>query len=278
MASSERRRAQLRARAATAARARGDGPRLPPPAPFVAVGGVLALAACAVLAWLVVVSYRGGSLARTMPFLAESMPRAAVPAILLLIGGSLLFLGVMFRRAAWQLRMGVLGGGGTTTLRLRPAGVLARIGWGVLALACYVALVPVPAFAPGAAHASLDFWTLAVVYGFIAAGFVGLVVIGVVRAAAYALPAPARVSRGERRAWRAVSVQWRIEYWLGFASGGFFGMLPLAHVRTPHGAPLDEDTASVLLAIAIACGVVGCLLALASRRSGYEQGVSESII
>lgn len=276
-------RENLRARTENARRNRPSEAReMPNPLLFLVVGGLLALAGMAVLAWMLALSFGGGDIDPLFPTMAPRIPRAAIPVSILLIAGVILFLGEMFRRARWSFREVELLSGGATTMRVRTLPLPLVLAWTALTAAIWAAIVPLPvAFSPRVASVrqpSDDFWLLSIVYGFMAAGFVGLFVTSMVKRLAYSRPPTKNVSAGERRFWRIASIQWRFEHWFGFVAGGVAGLLPLAAVQGSTSAPISPDAVLPMTLIAVVCGLIAIAGALASPRSGYLEGEAESVI
>lgn len=270
-----------RGRTESAVRARETTPRrMPNPLPFLLVGGVLAAAAIIILAVMIDVALRGGSIDTMFPTVAERIPRASIPASILLFAGSALFLGEMFRRARWEFRAITLRTAGMTTLRTRSLPLWAVALWSLVPLGVWVLLVPLPvAFVRAGSDPSDDLWLICLLYGFIAAGFWGIFVVSLVKRLAYARGRASTAGARELRFWRIASVQWRIESWFGFLAFGLAGLVPfsLADVGT-SSAPVEPDAAGLLAVIAGALAIVALALAWASPRSGYSEGVAESVI
>ncbi|HEY8914134.1 hypothetical protein [Lacisediminihabitans sp.] len=253
---------------------------MPNPLPFLLVGGVLAAAAIAVLAVMIDVALRGESIDAMFPTVAERVPRASIPASILLFAGCALFLGEMFRRARWEFREITLRTAGMTTMRIRTLPLWAVMLWSLLPLTVWMLLVPLPvAFVRAGSDPSDDLWLISLLYGFVAAGFWGIFVVSMVKRLAYARGRVSTAGARELRFWRIASVQWRIESWFGFLAGGLAGLLPLslADVRTTS-SPVEPGAVGLLALIAGALAIVALALACASPRSGYVEGVAESVI
>jgi hypothetical protein len=274
-------RAAQRARTETAVRARETAPKtMPHPLPLLLVGGLLAAAAIAVLTVMIAVALRGGSIDEVFPTLARRVPSASIPASLLLFAGCALFLGEMFRRARWEFRQITLRTAGMTTIRTRSLPLWLVWAWSFVAVAAWVLLVLVPVlFVRAGSDPSTDLWLISLIYGFIAAGTWGVFVVSIVKRLAYSRAHSSTAGARELRFWRIASVQWRIESWFGFLAAGLAGVLPLslASVRTST-PPVDPDAVGLLVIIALALAIVALGLAVASPRSGYAEGVAESVI
>ena len=274
-------RAARRARTEAAIRGRETtARRMPHPLPFFLVGGVLVVVAIVILAMMVDYSLRGGYIDKMFPTVSAKESRLSLPIGPLMFAGCALFLGEMFRRGRWEFRDIELRTAGMTTLRVRTLPVWVLTLWSLVPFAAWAILVVVPvAFVRQGSDPSEDLWRISTVYGFISAGFWGTVVVSIVKRMSHARAKASTVGAGELRFWRIASVQWRIESWFGFLAGGLAGVLPLAlaNVRgtTP---PVEPDAVPTVALIAIAFAIVGLLLAFASPRSGYAEGVAESVI
>lgn len=198
-----------------------------------------------------------------------------------MFAGSALFLGEMFRRARWEVREISLRTAGMTTIRIRALPWWVVLLWSLVSLAVWAVLVPLPVVQVRAGRgASHDLWLISLMYGFIAAGFFGVFVVSFVKRLARRLPKRASsVSAGELRFWRIASVQWLVEFWFGFLAGGLFGVLPLslASVRS-ETTPIEPGSVGVVALIAGGCAIIAVALAAGSTRSGYAEGVFESVV
>ena len=275
------RKAAMRARTETAVRARETTPRrMPSPLPFFLVGGLLAAAAIAVLAIMIDVSLRGGSIDAMFPTVADRIPRASIPLSILMFAGCALFLGEMFRRARWEFREITLRTAGMTTIRIRALPLWGVVAWSVVPFSVWVLLVPLPVLAVrGGSNPSDDLWLICMCFGFIAAGFWGIFVVSIAKRLSHKRRRASRAGPRELRFWRIASVQWRIESWFGFAAAGLAGVLPLslasAQMTTP---PVDPDVVGLLAVISAALAIIAIALAVAAPRSGYAEGIAESVI
>lgn len=252
--------------------------RMPPAAPFFVVGLVLALLGLGVLGWFAIVSFRGESLDGLVPTLNSDFPPVALPIGIFMFAGSAVFLAEMFRRAArytrteWRLTRG------STSFRVRLLSLGARLPWMLVPLALYLALIPLPVLAAcSSAEPSDDFWFLVTAHGFVSAGFVGIFLASLVKRASYRRASPTASRESVRTFWRVASVQWRVESWFGFVGAALAGVLPLAEIRGGDG-PVSPDAVPAVAAIAIGCGIVSILAALAAPRSGMDEGEAESVV
>jgi hypothetical protein len=279
--SSAQRKAAMRARTETAVRARETTPRrMPNPLAFFLVGGVLAAAAIIVLAMMVDVAVRGGSIDGMFPTVADRIPRASIPISILMFAGCALFLGEMFRRARWEFREITLRTAGMTTIRIRTLPLWGVVAWSVVPFAAWVLLVPLPVLAVrGGSDPSDDLWLISMAYGFVSAGFWGIFVVSIVKRVSFARAKSSTVGARELRFWRIASVQWRIESWFGFLAGGLAGVLPLALASVSgRTSPVEPGAVPTVALVATAFAIIALALAVASPRSGYAEGVAESVI
>ena len=251
--------------------------KMPPWQPFWFAGAAVAIVGIAALIWMLVIAVGGGDIDALFGDFRRDIPRAAIPAGSLLIGGSFLFTGELLRRAAWEQREIQLLSGGANVVRIPRMRVGFVVLWAILPFAVWAALVLVPVvLLRDDAGSHDDLWFLATLYGFLAAGIVGVFVTSLIKRLAYRLFPDAGAAGGaELRFWRVASVQWRVESWFAFIGFGTAGLLPL--VVVPGGPVIPElfwlpaTVAAVFAAIAIA-------LALGSPRSGFEYGVAESVV
>lgn len=274
-------RAARRARTEAAIRGRETTVRkMPHPLPFFLVGGVLVVVAIVILAMMIDFSLRGGYIDKMFPTVSNKQSRLSFPIGPLMVAGCALFLGEMFRRGRWEFRDIELRTAGMTTLRVRTLPLWLLTLWSLVPLAAWAILVVVPvAFVRQGSDPSDDLWRISAAYGFIAAGFWGIVAVSIVKRMSYARAKSASVGGRELRFWRIASVQWRIESWFGFLAGGLAGVLPLAlaNVRGTT-TPVEPDAVPTVALIAAALAIIAVALAVASPRSGYAEGVAESVI
>ncbi|MBK4348405.1 hypothetical protein [Lacisediminihabitans changchengi] len=280
MANNERRaREQARQRAEYLLRTRpAEEQKMPPGLPFLIVGAAGLAAGVALLWWMVGYAFNGGVIDDLFPTVTPRFPRAAAPAVIFMLSGIVVFLGEMFRRARWSFREVQLTTAGMTTIRVRrlPLGIV--LAWAAVPLVAWAGAVVVPiVLAPGSSPSD-DLWLLAMVYGFIAAGVFGVFFASVVRRLAFARYRPRPVGAGEQRFWRIVSVQWHAGLWLGFLGGGAAGVIPLAAVHGIASAPVALAAVPWLAAIAGALVILSAILSAGAPRSGYDDGVAESVI
>lgn len=274
-------RAARRARTEAAIRGRETtARRMPHPLPFFLVGGVLVVVAIVILAMMVDYSLRGGYIDKMFPTVSAKESRLSLPIGPLMFAGCALFLGEMFRRGRWEFRDIELRTAGMTTLRVRTLPVWVLTLWSLVPFAAWAILVVVPvAFVRQGSDPSEDLWRISTVYGFISAGFWGIVVVSIVKRMSYARAKASTVGAGELRFWRIASVQWRIESWFGFLAGGLAGVLPLALANVRETTtPVEPDAVPTVALIATALAIIAVALAVASPRSGYAEGVAESVI
>ena len=274
-------RAARRARTEAAIRGRETtARRMPHPLPFFLVGGVLVVVAIVILAMMVDYSLRGGYIDKMFPTVSAKESRLSLPIGPLMFAGCALFLGEMFRRGRWEFRDIELRTAGMTTLRVRALPVWVLTLWSLVPFAAWAILVVVPvAFVRQGSDPSEDLWRISTVYGFISAGFWGIVVVTIVKRMSYARAKASTVGAGELRFWRIASVQWRIESWFGFLAGGLAGVLPLALANVRETTtPVEPDAVPTVALIATALAIIAVALAVASPRSGYAEGVAESVI
>ena len=270
-----------RARRESAVRSRETTVRkMPHPLPFFLVGGVLVVVAVVILAMMIDFSLRGGYIDRMFPTVAEKTPRLSLPIGPLMFAGCALFLGEMFRRGRWEFRDIELRTAGMTTLKVRTLPLWVLTLWSLVPLAAWAILVVVPvAFVRQGSDPSDDLWRISAAYGFIAAGFWGIFVVTIVKRMSYARAKASTVGPRELRFWRIASVQWRIESWFGFLAGGLAGVLPLAMANVSGTtSPMEPDAVPTVALIAIVLAIIAVALAVASPRSGYAEGVAESVI
>ncbi|MDI2098538.1 hypothetical protein [Ruicaihuangia caeni] len=297
MSEAKRRREQIAARSKQAQRRKqGSGAAtLPKPGPF--IWGGIALLALGTVALIIAAfaGLRGDAL--TTGDASKLLNNAiALPGVLFLLGGVLLFLGIMFRRAAWQLHLerGFFEGG-SVSFELRPVpltvhlvGLIVPVGvWSLIVLAPVLGALADDGPAAWVADASDDFWVLSAFYGFVAAGSLGVMLASLLKKLGYALFAPDRSPRqhatpdrpaSAQRFWRLVSAQFRAESWLGFAGLGFAGALPLLwRDADASGQPLDDTAVLVFALVAVLSTVAAAIVALNSWRSGAELGYAESV-
>lgn len=274
-------RTALRARTEAAVRSRETTVRkMPHPLPFFIVGGVLVVVAIVILAMMIDFSLRGGYIDKMFPTVAKREPRLSLPIGPLMFAGCALFLGEMFRRSRWEFRAIELRTAGMTTLKVRTLPLWLVTLWSLVPLAAWAILVVVPVvFVRQGSDPSDDLWRISAVYGFISAGFWGIIVVNIVKRMAYARGKASSAGARELRFWRIASVQWRIESWFGFLAGGLAGVLPLALANVSGTtSPVEPDAVPAVALIAIVLATIGLLLAFASPRSGYAEGVAESVI
>jgi hypothetical protein len=253
---------------------------MPSPVPFFLVGGVLSAVAIAALAVMIAVALRGGSIAALFPTVAERIPRASIPASILIFAGCSLFLGEMFRRARWEFREITFRTAGMTTLRIRSLPLWVAVLWSFVPLGLWALLVPLPVvFVRAGSEPSDDLWLMSLLYGFVAAGFWGIFAVSVIKRLSYARAHPSSAGTRELRFWRIASAQWRIESWFGFLACGLAGVLPLSLAKVKATSPpVEPDMVGLLAIIAAALAIVAVALAFASPRSGYAEGFAESVI
>ncbi|MET0805531.1 MAG: hypothetical protein ABWX98_00350 [Lacisediminihabitans sp.] len=259
-------------------RSRESAPaKMPPWQPFWFGGAVVAVAGVAALIWLVLIALGGGDIDVFLGDFRRDIPRAAIPAGLLLIGGAFLFTGELLRRAVWEQREMKLLSGGTNAVRIPRMRVGLVVAWALIPLAVWIALIPVSVVVVHDDRRSHDdLWFLATLYGFLAAGILGVFLTSLIKRLAYRLfPDVGAVGGGELRFWRVASVQWRLESWFAFIGFGTAGILPLVVVPDGPVIPslfwLPATVAGAFVAIAVG-------LALASPRSGFDYGVAESVV
>lgn len=262
--------------------------KVPNPGPFLAVGLVLALLGVIVLAWLYFLGLGGSSLEKLVPSLKKDFNYMAAPAVIFLFAGVPLFFAVMFLSAGkWSKRDRGFFRGGSTRLVLPSGGLTGMLLWMLVPAAAWVVLVPVPlqmeaegtAFQLTGYGVYDDFWTLVSIYGFFAAGTVGVFLASLLKRATYTRLAIAfgPAKRG-RTFWTLVSAQWRGETWFAFASTGLFGWLPFLWHEALYGRKAFDDSAlTIIVSIAVVCGVLAVVIVLNAWRCGEEYGFAESV-
>lgn len=171
---------------------------------------------------------------------------------------------------------------------MRRTSLRSNLVWMLVPAAAYVALVPIPVLLEQGWNGlgqpvnppSEDFWELVPFYGFMAAGFVGLFLISLLKRGSYERLAAAHgpVGQGGRTFWRLVSAQWRGESWFAFASTGLFGVLPLLwHDALAGQKPFDDSALAIMSSIAVACAIMAITIVLNAWRSGQPYGMAESV-
>jgi len=259
-------------------RSRESAPaKMPPWQPFWFGGAAVAVAGVAALIWLLLIALGGGDIDAFLGDFRRDIPRAAIPAGLLLIGGAFLFTGELLRRAAWEQREMKLLSGGTNAVRIPRMHVGLVVMWACVPLAVWIALIPLPVLIVHDDRGSHDdLWFLATLYGFLAAGILGVFLTSLIKRLAYRLfPDAAAAGGGELRFWRVASVQWRVESWFAFIGFGIAGILPL--VVVPDG-PVIPELFWLPATIAVVFAAIAIALAMASPRSGFDYGVAESVV
>ena len=272
-------REQARQRAEYVLRTRpAEEQKMPPGLPFLIVGAVGLAAGVALLWWMIGYAFEGGMIDDLFPTVTPRFPRAAAPAVIFMLSGIVVFLGEMFRRARWSFREVRLTTGGMTTTRVRRLPLAIVLAWAIVPLIAWLGAVVVPVVLAQNASPSDDLWLLVMVYGFIAAGVFGVFFASVVRRVAFARYRPRPVSAGEQRFWRIISVQWHVGLWLGFLGAGTAGVIPLAAVRGISSAPVSLAAVPWLIGIAGVLVILSAVLSAGAPRSGYEDGVAESVV
>lgn len=263
-------------------------PTIPSPGPFYLVGGVLGAVAVAVLGWLYVVGLGGSLLVELVPTFKKDFNYLATPMVILLFTGVALFFGEMFRRGRLSQRQRTFWEGGSVGLDLSPTPLRYALLWMLLPLAVYLLLIPLAVLAEtsdstwGATvrGASVDFWDLVSIYGFAAAGSVGVFLASLLKRATYRrLAARGPIPTGASRTfWRLTATQWRLETWFSFISLGLFGVLPLLwHDALAGQKPFDELALAMMTGIAAVSAVLAAVTVLNAWRSGDPYGFAESV-
>jgi hypothetical protein len=269
------------------------GAAAPDPRLFFLGGGVLAALGVASLAWLYALGLAGSPMTELLPVLKKDFNYVAMPGVLFLLAGVPLFLAVMFRGARWSARDRTFWQGGSVAIDIGLTPLPAVLLWLLVPIAAYVPLIPVPVLAETSTGgfgdivrgASPEFWTLVSIYGFLAAGTVGVFLASLLKRATYRRLAAAHA--GARRAdtvnggstfWRLVATQWRAETFLSFIGFGLLGALPLLWHDALDGQKAFDDTALVVLSsVAAGCVVLSVVTVLNAWRSGDPYGLAESV-
>lgn len=239
---------------------------------LLAVGILLALLAVASIVHLYLLAASGVELEGVYPFLWDGEIDAVVPAVLLLLAATPLFLGELLRRASWTAGYAGFWRGGSVHTVSRPLPVWALLAWLPLPVAAWAALILVPALGREDAFASAaeDFWEFTGLYGFVAAAIVGVMLMSLLKRAVFAHVARRELVAPERGRtfWRIASGGWRVESWCGGLATGLAGILPLV---------ADDPVAvTVISIIAAVLAVLGVGFALGSWRTGEPIGYAES--
>lgn len=281
----------IQARSREAARANLTA--LPPsgPGPFrwlLGVGIVMLIGALGLLAWLATEAFRGVDLSSL--FAGESGPRVvAAPGVVLLLASVPLFIGEMLRRSRTDIvprNVDELRPGRTprrfASVVFRATNPFWRLVWLVPPAAAYVLLIAVPVWvleqsgAPGdtARVASDDFWLISGFYGFLAAGFIGIMAASLLKSVTYDRLAVGRMpGRREQRVWHVLCTRWRLDSWLAFVGVGIFGVLPLLWQDAYSGQkPFDDTALLVMSLVAAALSLLAVVVVLLSWRSGDVLG------
>lgn len=249
---------------------------------LLAVGVVLALAGLASLVQLFVLGAAGSDLAGV--YGAFDTPEA-MPGVIFVIAMVPLFIGELLRRAKWQVHADSTffrGGMVTVASQAGPAWVV--VGGLLVAVAAWIWLVAVPVFSyldgSGFAAASDQFWLVCGLYGFVAAAIAGVLLITLVKRAAFT--AVARRGRTApdrgRDFWKFVSGQWRAESWLGGLGLGFIGAIPLLFQdAVRRDGDLDTTAVTVFAVLGGGMLVAGAVVATQSWRTGEAIGYAESV-
>jgi hypothetical protein len=265
----------------------------PDPRFFFLGGGVLAVLGVASLVWLYALGLAGSPLTELLPLLKKDFSYVAMPGVLFLLAGVPLFLAAMFRGARWSARDRTFWQGGSVAIDIGLTPLPAVLLWSLVPIAAYVPLIPLPVLAETSAGdfgdtvrgASPEFWTLVSIYGFLAAGTVGVFLASLLKRATYRRLAaahtgvrPADTVNGGSTFWRLVATQWRAETFLSFIGFGLFGVLPLLwHDSLAGQKPFDDTALVVLSSVAAGCTVLAVVTVLNAWRSGDPYGLAESV-
>jgi hypothetical protein len=271
------------------------GAAAPDPQLFFLGGGVLAVFGVASLIWLYMLGLAGSPMTELLPLLKKDFSYLAMPGVLFLLAGVPLFLAVMFRGARWSARDRTFWQGGSVAIEIGLTPLPAVLLWLLVPIAVYVPLIPVPvvaetnvgAFGDTVRGASPEFWILVSIYGFLAAGTVGIFLASLLKRATYRRLAAAHAAAaaggtdtesGGSAFWRLVATQWRAETFLSFIGFGLFGVLPLLwHDALAGQKPFDDTALVVLSGVAVGCTVLAVVTVLNAWRSGEPYGLAESV-
>ncbi|TFC04602.1 hypothetical protein [Cryobacterium mannosilyticum] len=263
-------------------------PSIPSPRLFYVAGGLLGAAAAAVFIWLYLVGLSGSLMVELLPFLGKDFNYPSLPGVILLFTGVALFFGEMFRRGRLSQRRRTFLQGGSVGLEMSPTPLRYALLWMLLPVVVYLLIIPLAVHAETSGSAwgatvrgaSEDFWTLLSLYGFLAAGCVGVFLASLLKRATYRrLAARGTIPTGGARTfWRLTATQWRLETWFSFISLGLFGVLPLLwHDALAGQKPFDDAALADLTGIAAACAVLAVITVLNAWRSGDPYGFAESV-
>lgn len=263
------------------------GAALPDPRLYYLGGAVLALLGAASLVWLYALGLAGSPMTELLPLLKKDFSYLALPGILFLLASVPLVLAEMFRRARWSLRDRTFWQGGAVAVEIGLTPLPVVLLWLMVPIAVYLPLVPAPVTAETSTGdlgdivrgASPEFWTLVSIYGFLAAGTVGVFLASLLKRATYRRLAATREA-GKRGStfWRLVSTQWRGETWFAFLSFGLFGVLPMLwHDSVAGQKPFDDTALVILTSVAASSAVLAVVTVLNAWRSGDPYGLAESV-
>ncbi|MCC9174318.1 hypothetical protein [Arthrobacter sp. zg-Y179] len=230
--------------------------------------------------WEDEVTVPGGLFALSPSQISELTFFSAIPGALFLLAMCFIFTGQVLRgRVGIALSQGPARGtvlSANTYLSPR-----AQLAWLGVALAFWVALIPVPVLLSlaGSWPATVrdmprdHVWANLVLYGGLAAAIAGVVFVSHLKKQHYLALAAAdklRLDEPQRGIWRWLTFRWRFDLWLGGLGGAFIG-------ASFAFLPYDDPAALViLLSIGVALMVLGVLLARQYWRAKLPLGLGES--
>ena len=207
----------------------------------------------------------------------------AIPAGILLAAACFLIPGYLRRRGVMAARDTTFLRGGSTTARFKPLPLALHAVWLLVPLAAWVLLVLIPlqnliggtAWPAGLKDENATaVWMLLASYGGLAAALFVVILVSLVKKAAYLQRIkahPEAVDGGAGKGtWRWVTFRWRFDLWIAGLGGGFLGLCWIALGF--------EDTPFFVTTLCIGLVLVagGLLLAVNYWRAGEPLGTADS--
>lgn len=263
----------------------GPAPRWLLPSLYV-VGSVFVAIGVTFLAVITLHGLNGGELGTVLPFSQSAASDLAAPAVMFLLAFCALIIAELMRRSTWESRDRSFIRGGSTATQMSPTKLRFALVWMLLPLVAWALLVAVPLAAFGSDSelgeklraTGSEFWQVLQFYGFLMAAVFGIMVVSLVKRAAYALYDYRAAPTSGRTFWTMVSAQWRAESWLGAIGFGVLGIVGfLWQDALAQDHPFDQTAFTVLLLVAGISITLAVVTAANAWRSGEPFGAAESV-